>query len=635
MQGRQPFIERQHQVARRRRQADVLVATRAHLLHAQVALGRDRDIAGRSCLFEEQAGCGFAPAVHVVKDQVAAAGNGREFVHRQAHGGHAGARHMQRAGRNGRHSSIAAQGQADGVQRSHADVAAGWHGAADAVRQARNKRRREDAPQFNPSARAQCHVGATAVDGAGRALQNMATRSQGNGAAIGGQGALPGTQIGAQQQVAGRTGGAQRDAARTGLYAHAVVERGVAAHAQAARCADIHAAARPGAQAALRQRPQRRAKTGCHHAVYAQVRHCACLQSPQRAEANVTRAGLGRHALDGQAQRAGVAGTPYAAARLHEQVSAVEVGSPRDQGIDDAPTGQQAQARTVSVQVRVGQTGIHRGQADVGASRQADVAAVAGNACAGAHGQCTGEGLQVHRSLAAQHAVCAQGDALVGQHREAALCHVDADAVADHHRAARACLQQGIAGNGDVGVHRQGVGAGAQDHRACVELFQAQGLVVEQRNVSCRIDPEAVGGDLNGFAIASQGADGAGRLQDETATLQVGPGITQAGRIQRLQDAAFKRPDIELGRAGIDRRHPHIGDRPDGDRATARSRVARQGGALLLHKAAPRGGDLHRATGVDDMRCARLPHAATGRQRQAALTQGQVLPEQQVASHCA
>ena len=256
-------------------------------------------MAGGTDVFKGQARAAGAPPIEVFEIQVAAAGAGTEYIHRQGHGSDAAARQIQLPRRDAGPTKVGTRGQVNRAHRAHADVAAGGNGAAHTVSQTRNEGGRKNAPQFNPATRAQCNIAATTVNAAARTLQNVAPSGQSDCAAVASQGTLPGTQVGVQQQVTGGTGGAQPDAARTGLYAPAVVERGLAAHSQSAHYSDKHATHCTRAQATLRQGPQRRGEAGFDHALEAQVSHSADLQRAQGLESDITRQRMGRDAVYG------------------------------------------------------------------------------------------------------------------------------------------------------------------------------------------------------------------------------------------------------------------------------------------------------------------------------------------------
>ena len=148
--------------------------------------------------------------------------------------------------------------------------------------------------------------------------------------------------------------------------------------------------------------------------------------------------------------------------------------------------------------------------------------------------------MHVQGAPTGQHAVDAESDALSRQEAELTFKHIDRDAIADDHRTTGARLQQGLAFNADVGIHAQAASTGAQHHGVSVEFYQAQGLVVDQRDLSCRIGREAGGRNFNRFTMATQGADGALRLECERTALQVDPGIAQAVRAQRFHDVALQ-----------------------------------------------------------------------------------------------
>ena len=297
----------------------------------------------------------------------------------------------------------------------------------------------------------------------------------------------------------------------------------VSEQADAARRSHHHTAA--GAQAALLQRPQRGHATGFHHPLDAQIGHSADFQITQRVQMNIARSGVGRHAPHIQAQSGKIAGN--ASASLQQRIGAAQVGVGRarhEQGAADAAACQHTQARSIGLQAAIGQAGVHRAQHDVGAGGQANIAAVAGNACAGVHAQRAGCRLQIHTAQARDHAARAQGDALRRQDAQSALGHADQGARLDRHRSICARFKQQVLAAGHVAIHVQTARAGAQHGRTSSQAQQAQGLVVVHRHIAGGAEGELAGRGFNRLAAATERANGPS-FKLHRGPSQVGRGI--------------------------------------------------------------------------------------------------------------
>ena len=240
---------------------------------------------------------------------------------------------------------------------------------------------------------------------------------------------------------------------------------------------------------------------------------------------NIARSGVGRHAPHIQAQSGKIAAN--ASAGLQQRIGAAQVGVGRarhEQGAADAAACQHTQARSIGLQAAIGQAGVHRAQHDVGAGGQANIAAAAGNACAGVHAQRAGCSLQIHTAQARDHAARAQGDALRRQDAQRTFGHADAGIGLDRHRSTGARFQQQVLAAGHVAIHIQTARAGAQHGRTSRQAQQAQGLVVVHRHIAGGAEGELAGRGFNRLAAATERANGPS-FKLHRGPSQVGRGI--------------------------------------------------------------------------------------------------------------